>query len=145
MNGLDFKKALEVDIRGAVEHLTTSTSKIAVCGFCMGGALAVAAAARVPGLAAAVCFYGIPARDVADPIAITIPLQGHFASRDTWCTPEAARKLRDTMTAAGHAPEIYFYEANHGFFNEELPEHYDAACAETAWTKTVSFLRRRLG
>ena len=37
-----------------------SSGKVGVMGFCMGGALTVAAAVHVPEVAAGVCFYGIP-------------------------------------------------------------------------------------
>jgi carboxymethylenebutenolidase len=64
MNGLDFPGATHQDIRGAVDHLHWLTTwhgrQGGRMGFCMGGALTIAAAVHVPQLAAAVCFYGIP-------------------------------------------------------------------------------------
>ena len=44
MNGLDFVGATDQDIAGAVQHLAATSRKVAVMGFCMGGALTVAAA-----------------------------------------------------------------------------------------------------
>jgi dienelactone hydrolase len=72
-------------------------------GFCMGGALTIAAAVHVPNLAAGVCFYGIPPKEFADPANIRIPFQGHFASKDDWCTPAAVDALEAAMRAAGNA------------------------------------------
>src|SRR5882724_6478995 len=76
MNGLDFVGASDQDINGAVQHLKPISRKVGVTGFCMGGALTIAAAVRVPDVAAAVPFYGIPPEALADPAKINIPLQG---------------------------------------------------------------------
>jgi carboxymethylenebutenolidase len=144
MTGLDFGGATHQDIRGAVEHLRARGSKVAVMGFCMGGALTVASAVHVPGLSAAVCFYGIPPAEFADPGAIRIPFQAHFANRDDWCTPQAADGLERAMAAAGQKPEIHRYEADHGFFNERRAQVYDADCAQLAWERMSQFLSRHL-
>ena len=52
MTGLDFPAATHQDLRGAAQHLKTQSGKVAVMGFCMGGALTIAAAVHVPELAA---------------------------------------------------------------------------------------------
>jgi carboxymethylenebutenolidase len=149
MNGLDFPGATHQDIRGAVDHLRAlggnSGGKVATMGFCMGGALTIAAAVHVPNIAAAVCFYGIPPKEFADPANIRIPFQGHFASKDDWCTPAAADTLEAAMRAAGNPPELFRYEADHAFFNERRGEVYDAACANQAWERMAAFLAKHLG
>lgn len=145
MTGLDFPGATHQDIRGAARHLAAAGARVGVMGFCMGGALTIAAAVHVPEVSAAVCFYGIPPAELADPANIAIPFQAHFANRDDWCTPAAADGLEKTMKAAGRAPEIYRYEAAHGFFNERRGDVYDAGCADQAWQRMMSFLARTLG
>jgi len=145
MNGLDFPGATHQDIRGAVNHLKTISGKVGVMGFCMGGALTVAAAVHVPDVAAGVCFYGLPPKDFADPAQIRIPFQGHFASRDDWITPALADDLETTMTAAGNPPEVHRYEADHAFFNQLRPEVYDDAASALAWQRTLAFLNKHLG
>jgi carboxymethylenebutenolidase len=148
MNGLDFPGATHQDIRGAVEHLRAldgkGSCKIAAMGFCMGGALTIAAAVHVPNLAAAICFYGIPPKEFADPADIRIPFQGHFGSKDNWCTPSAVDALEAAMRANGATPEVFRYDADHAFFNERRPEVYDAACAGQAWERTLAFLAKNL-
>lgn len=148
MNGLDFAGATHQDIRGATDHLRgvggNGGGKVGVMGFCMGGALTLAAAVHVPGLAAAVCFYGIPPKEFADPADIRIPFQGHFAQRDDWCTPAAVDALEAALKGAGHPPEIYRYDAAHAFFNEQRPEVHDPENARLAWQRTLDFLRRHL-
>jgi len=144
MNGLDFPGATHQDIRGAVLHLAKTAPKVGVTGFCMGGALTIAAAVHVPEVSAAVCFYGIPPADFADPAKIRVPFQGHFANQDDWCTPQAVNQLAQTMTAAGLTPEIHRYDAAHAFCNEARPEVHDPACAMLAFDRTVAFFRKTL-
>src|SRR5882672_8742194 len=52
MEGLDFPDATHQDLRGATQHLKGSGGKVAVLGFCMGGALTVAALVHIPEIAA---------------------------------------------------------------------------------------------
>lgn len=143
MNGLDFPGATFQDIRGAIADLRAAgCTKVAVMGFCMGGALTVASAVHLPEVDAAVCYYGIPPADFADPAAIACPFMGHFATRDTWCTPAAAASLETALRAAGQSPEIFHYAADHAFFNKLRPEVYDAGAAELSWSRTLDFLGR---
>lgn len=144
MNGLDFPDATHQDLQGAVSYLRARGQKVGVMGFCMGGALTIAAAVHVPDLSAAVCFYGIPPKELADPARITVPFMGHFASKDDWCTPAAAASLEQAMRAAGQSPDMHHYVAHHAFFNASRPQVFDAACAEQAWTRTLAFLRLHL-
>ena len=141
MTGLDFADATHQDLRGAALHLKEHSDKVAVMGFCMGGALTVAAAVHVHEVDAAVCFYGIPPKEFADPAKITVPFQGHFANQDDWCTPAAVDALETAMT--GSKPEIYRYAAAHAFFNERSPA-YDLPCANEAWDRMAAFLEAKL-
>jgi carboxymethylenebutenolidase len=141
MSSLNFPDATHQDLRGAVQQLKGQSGKVAVIGFCMGGALTIAAAVHVPEVAAGVCFYGIPPKEFADPAKIGTPFQGHFANKDDWCTPAAVDALEAAM--AGSKPEIYRYDAAHAFFNERSAA-YDVACAGQAWDRTAAFLKAKL-
>ncbi len=143
MTGLDFPDATFQDIRGAVLDLKKHGPKVAVMGFCMGGALTVASAVHIPEMDAGVCFYGIPPADFADPAKIATPFQGHFANKDGWCTPAAAYALESAMQAAGRSPDIHRYDADHAFFNERSAA-YDLACANQAWDRMSAFLKANL-
>jgi len=145
MTGLDFVGATHQDIRGAVEYLRRSCPSVGVTGFCMGGALTIAAAVHVPGVAAAVCYYGIPPAEFANPAAIRLPFQGHFASRDDWCTPQAVDTLEAAMRAAGQSPEIHRYDADHAFCNERRADVYNAGACNLAWERTLAMFSRVLG
>ncbi|MFM7386413.1 MAG: dienelactone hydrolase family protein [Betaproteobacteria bacterium] len=145
MSGLDFPGATHQDIRGAVQHLKANgSSKVAVMGYCMGGALTIASAVHIPELDAGVCFYGIPPKDFADPAAIRVPLQGHFANRDDWCTPAAADGLEASLKACGANYELYCYDANHGFCNDRSAVNYDAASCNLAFERLQAFLSKHL-
>jgi carboxymethylenebutenolidase len=144
MTGLDFPDATHQDLRGAAQHLKAQRGKVAVMGFCMGGALTIAAAVHIPELDAGVCFYGIPPGDFADPARIRVPLQGHFANRDDWCTPAAVDGLERALQAAGKRCEIYRYDAAHAFANERSAA-YDVACANQAWDRMSAFLAAQIG
>ena len=143
MTGLDFGDATHQDLRGAAQHLQGQSGKVAVMGYCMGGALTIAAAVHVPEFAAGVCFYGIPPKAFADPAKIRVPLQGHFANKDDWCTPAAVDDLEKALKAAGVSHEIYRYDAAHAFANERSAA-YDVACANQAWERMAAFLRARI-
>ena len=143
MSGLNFPDATHQDLRGAALHLKTSSGKLAVMGFCMGGALTIAALVHIPELAAGVCFYGIPPKEFADPARIGVPFQGHFANRDDWCTPAAVDELETILSRAGTSYEIYRYDAAHAFFNERSAA-YDVSSANRAWERMADFLKKRL-
>lgn len=143
MSGLDFVGASDQDIAGAVTHLAGMGGKVGVMGFCMGGALTIAACARIGGISCGVPFYGIPPGQLADPAKIKVPLQGHFANKDDWCTPAAVDALEKAMKGAGHSPEIFRYEAAHAFFSERS-EAYDVKSANAAWERMLEFLKKHL-
>lgn len=151
MDGLDFPGACDQDILGALRHLAAlggPGTRVGATGFCMGGALAIGAAVRLPAhlpqLAAAVCYYGIPPKAFADPAAIDIPFMAHFDRHDDWCTPARVDALEHAMHAAGRQPEIFRYDAHHAFCNEARPEVYDAENARLAWDRTLAFLSAHL-
>ncbi|MFV0592344.1 MAG: dienelactone hydrolase family protein [Draconibacterium sp.] len=115
---------------------------VGVVGFCFGGWISNMMAVRVPGLKAAVPFYG-GQPDTADVPKIKAPLLLHFASLDQrvnagWPAYEAVLKANNKKYTA------YMYEGvNHGFHNDTTPR-YDAAAAKLAWKRTVGFFKANL-
>jgi len=144
MNSLNFLEATDQLVRGAAQYLLVSSPKVAVCGFCMGGAVAVLAAARVPEFSAGIAFYGLPPETVAKPADVKIPLQAHFASEDDFVTPEKADEFEAGMKAAGKPFEAFRYDASHAFVNEQRSVH-DRQSAELAWGRVRNFLTKHLG
>jgi carboxymethylenebutenolidase len=146
MSSLNFLDASEQDTRGAVQHLKQyKNTKVAVGGFCMGGALTLISAVKVPELDAALVFYGIPPKQVADRTRIKVPLSCHFAQHDDWCTPSAVDELESDLKGGKVAYELFRYDAQHAFMNEARPEVFDAECAKLGWERMLAFLKRTVG
>jgi carboxymethylenebutenolidase len=144
MNALDFKAATEGAVRGAVQVLKARGGKVGLTGFCMGGAVTIIGAAKIPELDAAVCFYGIPPPQVASAKDVRVPLQGHFASADDWCTPEVVDAFERDLKAAGKTYELHRYEGHHAFMNSERKEVHSPEAAQKAWDRMVAWFRKHL-
>ena len=141
MSSLNFLEATDQLVRGAALFLKKSSAKVGLTGFCLGGAVTILGAARIPELAAAVCFYGLPPATAATPADVKIPLQGHFSNQDDWCTPQAVDAFAAGLKAAGKSAEFFRYDAGHGFMNEQR-DYYERAVAETAWGRMLEFLAK---
>jgi carboxymethylenebutenolidase len=145
MGSLNFPDALFQDLAGALATAREHHGKAAVMGFCMGGALTLAAAVHLPAASAAICFYGVPPAALADPRKLQVPLQCHFAEHDDWCTPEVVRNLEDQLQHLTIEHELHRYDAHHAFFNEARPEVHNPEAAALAWRRSLAFLARHLG
>jgi carboxymethylenebutenolidase len=150
MSGLEFADAAGQDIRGAVQYLKTSSAKVGITGYCMGGALTLLSAVFVPEADAAVAWYGLPPLDFVDASKIKAPLMGHFATDDAFFPIQQVDALEEKLKQAGVAYTVHRYDAQHAFANENnvnspLPLKYDPAAAETAWQRTVQFFDKHLG
>ncbi|HEU4384807.1 MAG TPA: dienelactone hydrolase family protein [Anaeromyxobacteraceae bacterium] len=144
MASLDFKKATEESVRGAAKYLAARGTKVGLTGFCMGGAITIIGAVHISELSAAVCFYGIPPESVAAPKDIRVPLQGHFAAQDDWCTPAVVADFEKKLEAAGKQFEIHHYPGHHAFMNSDRKEVYDPAAAKQAWDRCIAFFKKHL-
>lgn len=145
MNSLNFIEATEQNVRGAVQYLKRNGAKVGLTGFCMGGAVTIIGAAKIPELTVGVAFYGIPPEQAAKPADVKIPLQGHFANKDDWCTPQAVDGFEKAMKAAGKDFEAFRYDADHAFVNEERASVHDRQAAELAWGRATDFFKKHLG
>lgn len=134
----DFIAAFDALVKN--EHCT---GKVGVVGFCFGGWVSNMMAARVPGLLAAVPYYGGQAPIDLVP-NIKAPLQLHYAGLDTrvnegWPAYEAALKEHNKSY------EVHFYpDVNHGFLNDTTPR-FDKAATDLAWSRTIAFFKKHLG
>jgi len=145
MTSLDFMDATTQTVRGAVQYLSRNGAKVGLTGFCLGGAVTIIGAVKIPELAAGVVFYGIPPEQAAKPADVRIPLQAHFANKDDWCTPQLVDAFETAMKAAGKSLELYRYDAEHAFVNEQRMAVHDRAAAELAWGRATAFFEKHLG
>ena len=153
MNGLNWDQAMQ-DIRTAVKYLKSKgILKVGVVGWCMGGALSIAAAVHVPELSACVAFYGIPKKAFADPSTAVVPIQCHFGEKDQskgFSDKESAIKLKNALKlAAGQNVDrdFHFYEeADHAFMTSQKPMayEYNEKAAKLAYQRTVDFILEKL-
>jgi carboxymethylenebutenolidase len=115
---------------------------IGVVGFCFGGWIANMMAVRIPGLKAAVPFYG-GQPDVADVPKINAPLLVHYAGLDTRVN-EGWTAYEEALKKSNKKYTVHFYpEVNHGFHNDSTPR-YDEPAAKLAWDRTIEFFKQNL-
>jgi carboxymethylenebutenolidase len=144
MASLDFLEATDQKVRAAAQFLGRNGAKVGLTGFCLGGAVTVIGCVRIAEIAAGVVFYGIPPDEVASPRDVRVPVQCHFASKDDWCTPELVDRFESGLASADKSFELYRYDADHAFANEQRISVHDRAAAELAWGRARTFLQTHL-
>jgi len=147
MGGLNWGVAVS-DIGAAVQFLKgQGCKKVGVVGFCMGGALVIAASANAKGIDAGVSFYGIPDLSHLNPANIQCALQGHFGNDDPakgFSDKEAVNNLEKKMREANVPIEIHRYECvGHAFMNRDRPT-YAPKVADLALKRTLAFFAEKL-
>ncbi len=146
MSGLDWGRAVGL-VKTTIEALRDKGGKVAVTGFCMGGAVTLLSAIKLgAAFEAAIPFYGMPPAEAGDPGSIKIPVLAHFATiDDDWCTKERVDALEASLQKGAVTASVHRYEAHHAFMNETRPEVYDAVAAKLAWDRTLAFLSVTIG
>jgi carboxymethylenebutenolidase len=140
----------EQDLSEAIEYLatldSTTSEKVGVVGFCMGGALSLYTATKNPHVGACVVFYGGHPNVKPDLPNLHAPVLGLYAARDGFVTPDSVHQLESKLKELGKQIEAHIYPGtDHAFFNDTRPEVYNADAADDAWRRTVQFLRKHLG
>jgi len=137
----------EKDLAGAAKYLAgqSSTAKLGVVGFCMGGQLALFAGCLERNIGAVVDFYGIHPNVNPDYSKLSGSVLGLFAEKDAFVTPETARGVEAAIKKAGKPVEVHIYPGvDHAFFNDENKAAYNKAAADDAWRRTLSHFRANL-
>jgi carboxymethylenebutenolidase len=140
----------EQDMCGAADYLASQPGVkgpgVGAVGFCLGGGLAVWAAATCPHIAAAVTYYYVMPHGKPDFSGIKGPILGHFGTADEFVPVDAAKGLEAEIRDAGADVTFEMYEdAGHAFFNDtnRLGTH-NPELALTSWERTIDFLRSAL-
>ncbi|HEY8581009.1 MAG TPA: dienelactone hydrolase family protein, partial [Beijerinckiaceae bacterium] len=133
--GLEIRAKTELpktllDIEAAMEAVR-SAGKVGVVGYCWGGTLAYAAAVNLPGVDAAVGYYGGGVAAMADqkPKA---PTMLHFGETDHSIPMTDVEKVK----AAQPQLPVHVYPAGHGFNCDERASFHKES-AETARARTL--------
>lgn len=143
------------DIDAALDFLRgegLSDPRVGIVGFCMGGAVAFATAARV-GLGAAATFYGggiVEGRFGGPPLVelapgLRTPWIGFYGDADQGIPTAQVEVLRAAAKRAPVATELHRYPgAAHGFNCDDRPDAYDEAAATDAWARTLDWFAHHI-
>lgn len=158
LSKLDWVRAVD-EIKEAVAYLKEHGAvKIGVIGFCMGGALSLAAAQHAD-INCAQPFYGSPSPELAQPENMKVPVALHFGELDDYkgfSDPDTARSIAEKMNAAGGNAVAYIYEnCGHAFLNPQggegtaKREHMGfpeppTEQQELAWERVFAFFNEHL-
>jgi len=139
-----------MDMRGAAQYLLALDGvrgpRVGAIGFCLGGGLAVWAAATIPLVGPTVTYYYVMPHGKPNFGAIAGPVLGHFGTADDFIPVVAARELEDELRAAGVETTFEFHDgAGHAFFNDtNRLGTYNPDNAERSWQRTIGFLHEHL-
>lgn len=146
---------LATDVDAALDFLRgegLADARLGIVGFCMGGAVAFATAARL-GLGAAATFYGGGIREGRfgqPPLAELAPglrtaWIGFYGDADQRIPTDQVEELRAAAADALVATELHLYPgAGHGFNCDDRPDAYDEAAATDAWARTLDWLAQHI-
>jgi len=142
------QEGVDRDLRATFDHLRGQAfvrgDRVAVVGFCWGGANTLRMATQVRELAAAVPFYGRNPAPLDLVERIACPLLIIYGEDDPFIMP-GVPALEAALKKYGKTYEIKIYPgAKHAFHNDTDPNRYNADAARDAWDRTVAFLKRHL-
>jgi carboxymethylenebutenolidase len=140
-------QAIAANLRAAHDDLRSEgdAPRVGVMGWCFGGGMTFRAVADRPtAFDAAVAYYGTP-EAMTDSVlqALETPIVAHFGRKDEVVPPTQVEAFRSRLEGVGADVQIYEYDAGHAFANPS-GENYDPAAADSAWTRTTSFLKTHL-
>ena len=124
-----------LDVQAAIQA-ASEAGRVAVIGYCWGGSLAYAAAARLDGLSAAIAYYGGEIAKLANEKP-KVPTLAHFGETDASIPLSDVDKLR----AARPEVEVHVYGAGHGF-SCDMRGAYHAPSAALALERTLGWLSK---
>ena len=117
--------------------------KVGAVGFCWGGGAVNNLAVNDPNLNAGVAYYGGQPK-AEDVTKINAAMMMHYGGLDERINA-GIPAYEAALKQAGKTYEIYVYEgANHAFNNDTNAARFDKEASETAWKRTVGFLKKNL-
>jgi carboxymethylenebutenolidase len=131
-------------VREYALKLPAVNGKVAILGFCWGGARSFGYAAAQPALNAAVVFYG-SSPETADLSLVQAPVLGLYGGDDERVNATIGTAQAE-LKRLGRTYEVHIYDgAGHGFLRaQDGREGGNLRAAQQAWPATLAFLRARL-
>lgn len=123
----------------AARDEAASVGRVGVIGYCWGGFVAWMSAARLPGFACAVPYYGGGMLEAAAEQP-KCPVMAHFGKRDAVIPVTGVEKLAEKHPEV----QVFIYDADHGF-NCDQRKSYDPDSAALARERTLEFLHTHVG
>ena len=119
-------------------------AKVGCTGFCMGGGLALATAARPTANVDAVhAYYGVPFLTPDQLASVGCPVMCSYGGEDGMTPAEQIDGLREGLAGRNVAADIKVYErAGHSFFNAGEAHH--AASAQDSWERSLKWFGEHL-
>lgn len=134
-----------------LDRLGEPAASQGIIGFCMGGSVTLATAARRP-LGAAVTFYGgglaegrfgLPS-GLESAASLKTPWLGLYGDLDAHIPIDEVEQVRTVVAAAPVGAEVVRYaDADHGFHCDERPSFHPESSSD-AWGRTIAFLTEHL-
>jgi carboxymethylenebutenolidase len=128
-----------------VKNLPACNGKVAVAGFCWGGAQTFRFATNDKDIGAAFVFYGTGPESEEDIARITAPVYGFYGGNDNRVNATIS-KTTQQMKAAGKKYEPVTYDnAGHGFMRggeQPNPEMANKSAREEAWKRWKDLLKK---
>jgi carboxymethylenebutenolidase len=127
--------------------------KVAITGYCWGGAVTWEGVAKFPEFKAGVAWYGRLSSGMSqDPAnknpldlaaALKAPVLGLYAEKDNGIPLTDVEKMKAALKAAGKTSSdiIVYPAAQHGFHADYRPS-YKKDAADDAWAKMLAFFKR---
>lgn len=118
--------------------------RLASVGWCFGGGWSYQLAKNNVGVKASVMYYGnFNTED--DLQMMKAHIIGHFGEKDTSIKVDDVKQFQASLKTLSGKHEIYIYpNAGHGFANETNSNAYVKESADSAWERTIEFLKKNL-
>lgn len=128
----------------ALRALPQQAGKVGALGYCLGGKLAMLAAARTD-VDCAASYYGVGLDAFLQEVpSIQCPMVFHFAGNDALCPPATREKIQAALRANPRIEQYLYAGCDHAFATPER-EHFDKPAAMMAYSRTLAMLRKVLG